>query len=129
MTAGLDVASRSNVGRFAISWGFYNEFFPQTQEFEEVNVSNDAIASGDFDSDGKADLVASRSNGVAVLINNCERELLLGDADGNGTINILDVSTFVFIVLNDIYLPEADINQDGAVDLLDVAPFVEILSK
>lgn len=125
----LDVASSSILGRYSISWGFANEFFPQTQEFEEINVSDDSIASGDFDSDGKTDLVVSRSSGVAVLMNDCTREILLGDADGNGTINILDVSSFVFLLLDDVYLLEADIDQNGIVDLLDVAPFVEILSN
>ncbi len=54
--------------------------------------------------------------------------VLLGDVNGDGVVNLLDVAPFVDAITNGIYIPEADINQDGVVDLLDVQPFVDILS-
>ena len=55
-------------------------------------------------------------------------EALQGDANLDGTLNLLDVSPFVSQIINVTYSPEADVNGDGVVDLLDVAPFVRILT-
>ena len=55
-------------------------------------------------------------------------DILLGDVNGDGVVNLLDVAPFVEAVTSGMYIPAADVNQDGAVDLLDVAPFVELLS-
>ncbi len=55
-------------------------------------------------------------------------ELLLGDVNGDGVVNLLDVSPFVDLIINGDFLPAADINGDGVVDLLDVGPFVQILT-
>ena len=53
---------------------------------------------------------------------------LLGDINGDGDINLLDVGPFVELLVNGGFQPEADINQDGEVDLLDVGPFVDLLT-
>ena len=54
--------------------------------------------------------------------------VLLGDVNGDGQVNLLDVGPFVNLLTDGEFLAAADINQDGAVDLLDVTPFVELLS-
>lgn len=53
--------------------------------------------------------------------------LLLGDANLDGVVNLLDVSPWIDCVIGGAFLQQCDINQDGVVDLLDVAPFIEIL--
>ena len=53
--------------------------------------------------------------------------LLLGDVNGDGAVNLLDVGPFVELLTNGDYLPAADINGDGVVNLLDVDPFVDLL--
>lgn len=55
-------------------------------------------------------------------------ELILGDVNGDGEVNLLDVVPFVDAVTTGTYIPEADINGDGVVNLLDVAPFIDLLS-
>ena len=55
-------------------------------------------------------------------------DCLVGDLDGSGDINLLDVTPFVEALTNGTVSCEADINGDGAVDLLDVGPFVDLLS-
>ena len=55
-------------------------------------------------------------------------QILLGDVNGDGVVNLLDVQPFVDAISTGTYIPEADINQDGVVNLLDVQPFIEILS-
>ena len=54
--------------------------------------------------------------------------LLIGDVNGDGSIDLLDVSPFVDLLTNGGFQAAADINQDGIVDLLDVAPFVDLLT-
>ena len=54
-------------------------------------------------------------------------EVLLGDVNGDGVVNLLDVAPFVEVLADGTFVPEADINQDGAVNLLDVGPFIQIL--
>lgn len=54
--------------------------------------------------------------------------IILGDVNGDGVVNLLDVAPFVDAVSSGLYIPEADINQDGVINLLDVGPFVELLS-
>ena len=54
---------------------------------------------------------------------------LLGDVNGDGSVDLLDVSPFVNALAGGPFVPEADINQDGVVNLLDVQPFVALLSN
>lgn len=55
-------------------------------------------------------------------------DVLLGDVNLDGVVNLLDVESFVDRVTSGTFQVEADVNQDGSVNLLDVGPFVEILS-
>ena len=53
---------------------------------------------------------------------------LLGDVNGDGILNVLDVVTLVNIILNnDDYILAGDMNQDGALDVLDIVTLVNII--
>lgn len=67
-------------------------------------------------------------NGVEGAILRVGPDLILGDVNQDGAVNLLDVGPFVEIIINNLFQEEADINLDGAVDLLDVGPFVDLLS-
>ena len=54
-------------------------------------------------------------------------KVILGDVNGDGEVNLLDVAPFIETIENGKYIAEADINEDGTVDLLDVAPFIDLL--
>ncbi len=54
--------------------------------------------------------------------------LLLGDVNGDGDVDLLDVGPFIELISNGEFQTEGDINQDGKVNLLDVGPFVELLA-
>lgn len=55
-------------------------------------------------------------------------DFIIGDVNGDGVVNLLDVAPFVTAVSNGDYIPAADTNQDGAINLLDVDPFVGLLA-
>ena len=54
---------------------------------------------------------------------------MLGDLNGDGVVNLLDVGPFVAALSGGNFVAAADINQDGAVNLLDVEPFIDLLSS
>ena len=54
-------------------------------------------------------------------------DVIYGDVNQDGVVNLLDVAPFVERISTGSYQAEADINGDGLVNLLDVAPFVGLL--
>ena len=56
-------------------------------------------------------------------------EVLLGDVNLDGVVNLLDVQPFVVLLGSGEFQAEADVNQDGAVNLLDVDPFIGLLGN
>ena len=57
-----------------------------------------------------------------------EDDILLGDVNLDGVINMLDIDPFIDRLGTGTYQAEADCNQDGVVNLLDVEPFIAILA-
>ena len=56
-------------------------------------------------------------------------EVLRGDLNGDGAVDLLDVAPFVDAITASTYSFAADVNGDGEVNLLDIAPFVEAISS
>ena len=52
---------------------------------------------------------------------------LLGDINGDGAVDLLDVDPFIELLSNGLYDKAADINGDGALNLLDIDFFVDLL--
>ena len=106
-----------------------------TEYFQSMNVKgipsnyNFAFVSG-ISADGKwfvgwggTGAIANQSWAVRI-----SQEVLLGDVNLDGVVDLLDVAPFVDLIAGLQFQVEADINQDGEVNLLDVNPFVEILT-
>ena len=55
-------------------------------------------------------------------------DVLVGDLNCDGNIDLLDVGPFVDLLTSGGFDPKGDINGDTFVDLLDVGPFVELLT-
>ena len=72
--------------------------------------------------------VPVNGNLVIELTNESKGGILLGDVNGDGFVNLLDVDPFVEELSAGGSNPAADMNQDGVVNLLDVDPFVQALS-
>ena len=76
----------------------------------------------DFDSS------SSGTHGADIDAVQALASILLGDINGDGIVNLLDVAPFINLLGTGTFQVEADINQDGVVNLLDVQRFVELLS-
>lgn len=89
-----------------------------------IDGGSNSFVIADIDSDQDNDII-SIGLGAQVTRNQCT---LLGDINGDGNVDLLDVAPFVDLLASGQYQFEADINQDGSVDLLDVAGFVGLLN-
>ena len=54
--------------------------------------------------------------------------ILAGDVNSDGSVDLLDISPFVDVIVQGAFNYEADVNGDGMVDLQDVGPFVDLLN-
>ena len=70
---------------------------------------------------------SSGDNTYTQVITLSYNDMVLGDLDGNGTINILDVILMINMILNSDPQDSGDINNDGTVDILDVVQLVNII--
>ena len=55
--------------------------------------------------------------------------VISGDINSDGTVDLTDVAPFIQSISNDLYSVAADINLDGQLNLLDVTRFVDLLSN
>ena len=76
---------------------------------------------------GDGSVVEAGVDAVTVRLVECESEVLHGDVNLDGVINLLDVQPFVDLISSGGFQAEADVNKDGVVNLLDVGPFIELL--
>ena len=82
--------------------------------------------------DGNGSFVVNYGVGSAfdenrVVLSDYQSNIVIGDVNGDGSVDLLDVSPFIDAITSGVFVPAADINQDGNVDLLDVQQFVELL--
>ena len=55
--------------------------------------------------------------------------VLLGDCNLDGTVDFLDIPSFIQLLTSNTYLAQADCNQDGVLDFLDIPSFIQILTN
>ncbi len=101
----------------------------------DIGLSASIGATNVGTSDRKGDGIAEgfefdvTSAGIVLFeITNNSDGILLGDLNGDGEFNLLDVQPFVDLLSNSEFDPAADFNGDGEVSLLDVSLFVEGLT-
>ena len=80
-----------------------------------------------FDGNGYVWEVLNNPFDITVRLQSIEPNVILGDVNQDGMVNLLDVMPFVDAI-NGPYEIRADINCDGVVDLLDVSPLIELIS-
>ena len=57
-----------------------------------------------------------------------DMDVLKGDVNGDGSIDLLDVGPFVDAIGGGVFVPAADVDCNGVVNLLDVDPFIDLLN-
>ena len=57
----------------------------------------------------------------------CVESGLLGDLNGDGVINVMDIVLTVDAILHDEYDPMGDINGDGQLNVVDIVMLVNII--
>ena len=79
---------------------------------------------------GEGSVVEAGVDAVTINLASCEaaEEVLHGDVNMDGVINLLDVQPFVALISSNTFQAEADVNKDGVVNLLDVQPFIDLLT-
>ena len=53
--------------------------------------------------------------------------ILLGDLNGDGAVDFLDIAPFILGLSSGTFVPAGDTNQDEAFDFLDISPFIILL--
>ena len=111
----------------AMLFGLGGGEFEEAQEFPTYSTSFASICNGDFNGDGKADLVLTSSNGHEV-------QVLLGTGDGTFTIPVV-YSPLRILSLNDSPYPSdyrkvrvADLDVDGFDDVIFANGFGESIA-
>ena len=104
-----------------------------TEQYFSAGRGTSFVTVGDFNGDGFSDLATTGSNygfanEIFVLLNQRSNDILIGDVNLDGVVNLVDVAPFVDLVLEGEFQAEADTNGDGVVDLSDVQPFVDLLT-
>lgn len=107
-----------------LDWdGDFMELTPLDYKCNDRIVDGFGSGGGDFNLGGPiVDIGAIEFQGEAA-------DVLLGDVNLDGEVNLLDVAPFIDVISQGIFQAEADTNQDGIVNLLDVGPFVTLLSN
>ncbi|MEM9410731.1 MAG: trypsin-like serine protease [Planctomycetota bacterium] len=77
---------------------------------------------------GGGSVVEAGVDGVTIKLVSCEDDVLHGDVNLDGVVNLLDVEPFVDLISSGGFQAEADVNKDGQVNLLDVGPFIDLLN-
>lgn len=115
------------------------EITPTGQLIQNLSVAALSAGSGMFvdpagiavDFDNNRLFVANKgdNNGNIMVFSILVDQVVLGDINCDGSVDLLDVQPFVDLIASGGFSDKADMNQDGIVNLLDVGPFVAALAE
>ena len=124
----------------------YQVSSPTRQDYNFNIYRDDSILESDIDEyyfidetteDGQSycytiTLIDNEGNEALVSQNQCidlglDLGQLLGDINGDDTLNILDIVSLVTLVLNGGDNPAADMNEDGLLNILDIVVLVNLV--
>lgn len=131
-----DNSVNNGIVNLAIGESFFLGYWDDSQyssyEFTSAVVdSEDGFGWAEIrrNADGLELLGSATAESKGIIVGTAiQAEVVLGDVNLDGAVNLLDISPFVDVIQGGTYQCEADINQDGLVNLLDVGAMVNILS-
>ena len=112
------------------------DFDPNTDYEFVVAIANEIVNFNSSCADFSEFANSFEGSFVAAVVPRGSRQALVlqtsdvvrGDVNQDGAINLLDVAPFVEAISLGNFVPEADVNCDGDVNLLDVDPFIVLLN-
>ena len=111
---------------FEVSGGWFFQCFDISDFVTPTDQMRVRFSASDL---GDGSVVEAGVDGVEIMLIECfDDEILLGDVNQDGEVNLLDVGPFVALLSSGEFQAEADMNQDGSVNLLDIEMFVAALS-
>ena len=81
-----------------------------------------------LDQNGSARVVGGRVDIGSVEFDPDGVVFVLGDANGDGVVNFLDITPFIANITGDVFQAESDIDGNGVVNFLDITPFIALLT-
>lgn len=52
---------------------------------------------------------------------------LKGDVNGDGDVNVIDITALIDVIMNDSTNPRADVNEDGEINVMDITALIDII--
>ena len=52
---------------------------------------------------------------------------LRGDVNGDGEVDVRDITALIDVIMNDGVNPRADVNEDGEIDVRDITELIDII--
>ena len=52
---------------------------------------------------------------------------LRGDVNGDGEVDVLDITALIDVIMNDGVNPRADVNEDGEINVMDITALIDII--
>ena len=112
----LDISDPANLA----SVGFYDTL----EETEGMSIYSGVWGAFPFFSSNRT-IISDRVNGLYILQDSLS--VSLGDLNGDGTLDILDLVTLANMILADEYDEIADMNEDGIINVLDIVILVNYI--
>ena len=78
---------------------------------------------------GEGSVIEAGVDAVSIRLVSCDEGVLYGDVNMDGSIDFLDIQSFIGLLSSGTFQAEADVNEDGAVNFEDIAPFIGLLSS
>ena len=76
---------------------------------------------------GKYNLTLDYAN-MKLIIEKVAEPFTLGDVNGDGDVNVMDITALIDIIMNDITdNPRADVNGDANIDVMDITALIDII--
>ena len=105
-----------------------NTILTDADDVQIREVTTNGIIAWEFDLQGNNNSLIARANKYAIDYFDEIGQVLLGDLNYDGTLNILDVIILVNMALgNTVSDLNGDMNEDGAINILDVVSLVNII--
>lgn len=129
-TTGKTGIQNENIGPIFVDTGYdstANAFLLGSIQFDVTGTGCVVIGTSKGDGDILDAGVPVDPQFCSVLVRS-DCDVILGDANRDGEVNLVDVQSFIDILVMGHYQAESDVNCDDVVDLRDITPFINVLA-